>query len=77
MSASNKSGHDCVGNCSKLLAIQFCQSLHKIAICSTHYSTLRHGVQYNTANFYAMKTMVTENCGVPAAKTCTIYGKGL
>ena len=32
---------------------------------------------YNTANFYPMKTMGTGNCGVPAGKTCTIYGKGL
>ena len=24
-----------------------------------------------------MKTMGTGNCGVPAGKTCTIYGKGL
>ena len=30
-----------------------------------------------TANFYPMKTTGTGNYGVPAGKTCTIYGKGL
>ena len=30
-----------------------------------------------TANFYPMKTTGTGNCGVPAGKICTIYGKGL
>ena len=30
-----------------------------------------------TANFYPMKTTGTGNYGVPARKTCTIYGKGL
>ena len=32
---------------------------------------------YYTANFYTMKTTGTGNCGVPARKTCNIYGKGL
>ena len=32
---------------------------------------------YYTANFYPMKTTETGNYGVPAEKTCTIYGKGL
>ena len=27
-----------------------------------------------TANFYPIKTTGTVNCGVPAGKTCTIYG---
>ena len=30
-----------------------------------------------TANFYPIKTTGTGNYGVPAGKTCTIYGKGL
>ena len=30
-----------------------------------------------TANFYSMKTTGTGNYGVPAGKTCTIYGKEL
>ena len=29
------------------------------------------------ANFYPMKTTGTGNYGVPAGKTCNIYGKGL
>ena len=34
-------------------------------------------ISWYTANFYPMKTTGTGNCGVPAGKTCTIYGKGL
>ena len=34
-------------------------------------------IDSNTANFYPMKTTGTRNYGVPAGKTCTIYGKGL
>ena len=30
-----------------------------------------------TANLYHMKTTGTGNCGIPAGKICTIYGKGL
>ena len=37
----------------------------------------RDQIRYHTANFYPMKTTGTGNCGVPAGKTCTIYGKGL
>ena len=30
-----------------------------------------------TANVLTIKTTGTGNCGVPAGKICTIYGKGL
>ena len=34
-------------------------------------------LRFYTANFYPKKTTGTENCGVPAGKTFTFYGKGL
>jgi uncharacterized protein YqgC (DUF456 family) len=34
-------------------------------------------VNDNTANVLTIKTAGTGNCGVPAGKICTIYGKGL
>ena len=41
------------------------------------YSWLIHLLVEYTANVLTKKTTGTGNCGVPAGKICTIYGKGL
>ena len=40
--------------------------IHCQKVCNLEY----------TANFCPIKTTGTGNCGVPAEKTCTIYGRG-
>ena len=67
-------------------------NMHKIPLlCSTiiaHHSKSLKPPTYSfsppseapesyTANVLTIKTTGTGNCGVPAGKICTIYGKGL
>ena len=51
-SGSNKSAHPCSAARTKLMAISFCQKLHKVAICTTRY----HG-KYTLGSINDMATV--------------------
>ena len=61
------------------LILQFTEKVQllEILVAATgRLSPIPTGTGY-TANVLTIKTTGTGNCGVPAGKICTIYGKGL